>query len=191
MYMLLYPIPKLRLFLSFIVVPAVAVAALMIVVPGLGADTLQKLEERTNLENTYQTILAKQNLKHAGLFGSYTFDCSLSEASTDFSINTSIHFFGILWAVIFLVTFLIGCYKKINELSENNGYGLIVNLKSLSFVTFCLIIGYNLLVNLGIAPVVGVQAIFCGRSLSIAILSGLLFGAVTYQKNFLSNLSDT
>lgn len=191
MYMLLYPVPKLKLFLSFTVIPAVAVVSIMYAVPNLLDDTLTKLKDRIHLENTDQTLLAKQNLQYAGLFGSYTFDCSLSEASTDFSLNTSIHFFGFLWAGLFLTAFLIGCCKKINELSKNNGYGLIANLKSLCFVMFCIIIGYNLLVNLGIAPVVGVQAIFCGRSLSIAILSGLLFGAATYDKNFLINFRKT
>lgn len=190
MYMLLFPVPDFRLFISLITVPAVAVSVLMAVVPGLFEDTLQKLTSRTDLANTDQTKLARQNLEYAGLFGSYTFDSPLSEASTDFSINTSIHFFGFFWAGIFLVVFLAGCYKKINELSGNSEYGLISNLKSLCFITFCIIIGYNLLVNLGIAPIIGVQAIFCGRSLSIAILSGLLYGAITYNNNFLSNLKE-
>lgn len=183
MYIFFYPIPSHKLLISFITAPAAVLTALMIMFPGLHSDTLQKITSRIFSSKNDHSSTAADNLRYSGLFGSYTFDLHLSEATSDFSVNSSIHFFGFLWATVFLVAFVIGCMKKVNEISKNNGFGLIVNIRSLCFLTFCIIIGYNLIVNLGIAPVVGVQALFCGNSFSIAMLSGLLFGGITYENS--------
>lgn len=189
MYICLFPIPSFKFLATFLIAPIVAMSALMIMFPSLRNDTIEKIMTRIFSENAHSS-LAIENLRYAGLFGSYTFDCSLPQGTSDFSINVSLHFFGFLWGIAFLIAFITGCRKKVIELSKSGDFGLLTNIRNLCFIVFCIIIGYNLLVNLGIAPVIGVQALFSGNSFSISVLSGLLFGGMTYEKNF-HNISIT
>lgn len=183
MYMFLYPISKIRFLLFYIITPIALLTILLTLDHGLLTDTIGKFNSRfSENDQSYQAI---QNLKFSGLFGSFSYDYYLPAASTDFSLNTSIHYWGFLWGVIFVLIFIKGALQKAYELSSPHGFDLSVNLTSLSFTAFCIIIGYNLLVSLGIVPIVGVQALFCGKSLSIAILSGLLLGGITYDKGMI------
>lgn len=183
MYVLLYPVSRMRFLLFYIIVPIAILTILLMMDHDLLTDTLGKLNSRFS-END-QTNQAIQNLKLSGLFGRFSYDYYLPAASTDFSLNTSIHYWGFLWGAIFVLVFIKGALQKAHELSSPHGFDLSVNLTNLSFTAFCVVIGYNLLVSIGIVPIVGVQALFCGKSLSIAILSGLLLGGITYDKGMI------
>lgn len=185
MYIFLFPVAKIRFLMLYVMAPVSISAMLLIQNNSLLIDTLNKLKRFFYNEHANQAI---RNLKSSGLFGSYTYDYYLPAASTDFALNTSIHYWGFLWAFVFLILFVIGAVKMTRELSIPHGFDFSTNLTSLSFTAFCIIIGYNLLVSIGVAPIVGVQALFCGKSLSVAILSGLLLGAITFDKTAIEKI---
>lgn len=188
MYLLFYPLPKFGELLILIAVPIIGAIMLVIQSPALLNDTIEKITQRFGEnEHAFRVVIKLQN---AGLFGSTNY-IYLPEASSDFAINTNISTFGYIWFIVFVVLLFLGCRKKGHELSSPSGYYLSKNLQSLSFVTFCVIIVYNIGVNMASVAIMGVQSLFCGISYSIAVLSGAILGSIIYDQKSLEKTADT
>lgn len=156
--------------------PVTGFLAIMIINPSLRNDTIHKFTERTG--NNEHWLMAKENLQASSFFGSESYDVFLAEASTDYSLNTDIHYWGFIFGMFVLVLFFImslSVYKNILSISNDN---IISNVRKLAYCAICIIVVYNILDNICGFPIVGVQLVCSGVSKNMAILSGLLMGSV-------------
>lgn len=158
------------------IIPAAGFSAIMIISPSIRKDTLRKLIERTG--DNEHWLMAKANLQASSLFGSESYDVFLAEASTDYSLNTDIHYWGFIFGILVLVLFFImslSIYKNILNISNDN---ILSNVRKLAYCAVCVITVYNILDNICGFPIIGVQLICSGVSRNMAILSGLLMGSI-------------
>ena len=162
------------LILANIIAPVIGLSAAMILDSSLRDDTLGKLHER--IGDNHQWLTAKANLSASSLFGSETYDIYLPEASTDYSLNTDIHYWGFIWLALLIFAFFMMTVSVYGNIMHNDNDNFAANIKKLAYSAVCIIVVYNILDNICGFPVIGVQNICCGTSKSMAILSGLLAG---------------
>ena len=175
MYLFLNRSKKGRLLiLANIIAPVIGLSAAMILDSSLRDDTLGKLQER--IGDNHQWLTAKANLSASSLFGSETYDIYLPEASTDYSLNTDIHYWGFIWLALLIFAFFMMTVSVYGNIMHNDNDNFAANIKKLAYSAVCIIVVYNILDNICGFPVIGVQNICCGTSKSMAILSGLLAG---------------
>ena len=165
---------ELLLILANIIAPVIGLSAAMILDSSLRDDTLGKLHER--IGDNHQWLTAKANLSASSLFGSETYDIYLPEASTDYSLNTDIHYWGFIWLALLIFAFFMMTVSVYGNIMHNDNDNFAANIKKLAYSAVCIIVVYNILDNICGFPVIGVQNICCGTSKSMAILSGLLAG---------------
>ena len=165
---------------SVIILPIISVFILLLLKNDLKLDTFNKLVSRLDSEN-YHSQTAIYNLQTSSLFGSPTYDVYLPEASSDYALNSSVHYWGFLWLAVVLIAFSLMCIKTSAVLSKQPNVNIISNLRELCFAGIIVIVSYNLLSNLAGFPIIGVQSLFVGTSKSLAILSGLLTGSLIFD----------
>ena len=166
--------------ISLIIIPIAGLIIILGIRNDLRIDTFSKFITRFDPEN-YHSQTAMFNLQTSGLLGSPSYDVYLPEASSDYALNSSVHYFGILWLATFLFTFSIMCIKTRSIFSKQPNVNIISNLRELSFAAIIVILSYNILSNLAGFPIIGMQSLCLGSSKSIAILSGFLIGSVLFD----------
>lgn len=164
----------------------IAGVIIMICKDDLRMDTFMKLTERSATNE--HTAKAINNLKLSSWFGTPSYDIYLPEASSDFALNNNVHYWGYLWLVLFMLIFFVFFFTYWFEFTRSDGTSMINNLKKLSFTAFSVITIYNLLDNICNFPIIGVQLMWSGKSLSIACLSGLFLGTALFEEKKVMNL---
>ena len=178
---------ELWFILTNIIIPIVGLGFIMIISPSIRTDTINKLFSRIMSENEHW-YAALANLKASSLFGSENYDVFLAEASTDYSLNNAIHYWGFLYGVVAFIAFVImsiSFYKEVISTSNDN---IVSNLKKLSYCAIFIITVYNILDNISGFPIIGLQLICSGTSKTMAILSGLLMGSIIADPLKIKNL---
>ena len=165
---------ELPLILANITAPVIGLSAAMILDSSLRNDTLGKFNER--IGDNHQWLTAKANLSASSLFGSETYDIYLPEASTDYSLNLNVHYWGFIWLALLIFAFFMMTVSVYGNIMHNDNDNFAANVKKMAYSAVCIIVVYNILDNICGFPVVGVQNICCGTSKSMAVLSGLLTG---------------
>lgn len=164
----------------FVLIPIVLFLTAILVMPELKESFVNKISTRTGEENS-QIKAAISNLQISGLLGTYKYHY-LPEASSDYSLNTDIHYWGYLWSIIMYITFSLACVLGTKELSQSKRNNIIDNLQKVVFGMFLFLMLYNILFNICLAPVIGVQMLFSGVSKGVAVLSGGMLGVLIYDR---------
>ncbi|MBQ8012085.1 MAG: FtsW/RodA/SpoVE family cell cycle protein [Oscillospiraceae bacterium] len=140
-----------------------------------------KIVGRLLTQEVEQSANALKSIQHGGWFGSSTYDVYVSEASSDFALSTILHYCGGAFLILLLTAalpfFWMGASHHCRTRNRFSDM-----LSSLSFVVFAVMLFYNLLMVLGIFPILGVQAPFTGSSVLCSALSGFLLGAAIYPQ---------
>lgn len=187
-YMFLYPRPKKWFIIFSIVIIALILGFVLVKYPDLRTDTVTKFTSR--IHNNEHTETALLRLKTTTETGTIKYEY-LPQSSTDFALNTNVFYWGYNWLYTFMLIFSLGCYTLWWEYTRpGGGTKIILNMQKLSLVALFCVIGYNILCNVAGFPIVGVQALFTGKSISIACLSGLMLGAVTYSTTITHDASE-
>ena len=178
-YLLLYPLPKAS-FLLLVMLIGIAGGVLIILLgpDHLLDDTLQKILTRTRGNDQLTSVI--HTLQTAGWFGRFSYDVRVSAVYSDFSLANSVHYMGYLWLILTSVPFCLGLLETLLEENIPHGFAPSVILRGLCAMTMAVFTQYNAAMSVGLVPIIGVQACFCGTGYSFAILSATLLGCVTY-----------
>lgn len=160
-----------------IVISVVGFVVLMAKNKDLRNDTITKFTERTDVND--QWLMAKANIQASSLFGSSTYDVFVAEASTDYSLNNAVHYWGYFFGILVFILFFLMTISSYNDILNISNDNIISNMRKLAFCAVAVVIVYNILDNLCGSPVIGVQMLCFGTSRSMAVLSGLLMGTIT------------
>lgn len=187
-YLLIYPTPRRLTLLIYTLTALLFCAAALTFKEELLADTLKKLHERTQDNAQIRSVF--RTIQTSGIFGRFSYDVKVPAASTDFALATSIHFAGFLWLGVTALTLCAGWAGLIREESSAHGFAPSVLFRGLSGIAFIVFIGYNLAMSLSLVPLIGVQSLFCGSSYSMALLSSMLLGSLTYQADGIRHIRE-
>lgn len=165
-----------RFIIANVLIPVVGLTAAMIKNPSLRTDTINKINERIN-ETNFHWLTAQKNLSTSSLFGCHSYVVYLPEASTDYSLNTDVHYWGYIWLAVVVISFFFMTFSVYKDIMQK-GDNVTANMRKLCYSAVCIILVYNILDNICGFPVVGVQNVFSGVSKSMGILSGLLAGSI-------------
>lgn len=132
-----------------------------------------------------QIQMCMRSISAGGIFGSVDYTQYLPEASSDFSFATITHYNGfivVLIVITIFVAFLVfGMHDYTKKHKENNIQKLVFSFTAVIFI-------YNILMCVGIVPVLGVQIPFTGTSKSFVILNAFLLGVLTSDNEFDMNI---
>ena len=181
MYVFLSSVFEAKMFIIPLSIMTAATTLMMIWKDKLGKDTLGKILIRTNAND--QSSTAIKNLVSSGWFGTPSYDFYLPESSSDLALNNNVHYWGYAWLFIFMAVFFIYCIMQWIEFTRSSGTSMITNLRKLSFTAFSVITIYNILDNICDFPIIGVQLMCSGKSLSVAVLSGAFLGTAIFDEN--------
>ena len=140
-----------------------------------------KIEKRIAADSVDQLNKAIQSLQTGSWFGSEGYNVYLTEASSDLSVITILHYCGMVYLLLILAAaipmFFTGAMHITSRKMKSENV-----LCGLCYSVFFIIFFYNLFMSVGITPIVGVQMPFTGASIMYAVFSGFLLGSVCYPK---------
>ncbi len=191
-YFTLHPLPNHLIQRGILIVPAAGICGIMVyhffhpalpTIPFL-TSLLDKIETRIfNSKTVEQTASMLWNLKTGGFWGSPQYDVYVSEASTDFILGTAGHYFGIVFILIIAALFFIIAYSGASHFTSFPYRNISSCISKLGHSMLIVNIGYNLLMVCGCSPVLGVQCVLLGRSITMtAVFSGILMGMALYPR---------
>ncbi|MCR5141883.1 MAG: hypothetical protein K6C68_05060 [Ruminococcus sp.] len=153
-----------------------------------GIAIVDKVMTRLFSGNVEQAASAERSLRQSGVFGinSYLY---LSEGTSDFCMVTLIHYLGIAFLMLIILSAVPFICISAFELMRERGT-LANTLASMSLCLLTVILVYNLLMCVGFAPIIGVQAPFVGISKLFSILSGCLLGWSCFSESDANKLRE-
>lgn len=191
-YFIFYPYPKKAWLMAVLIsLPVCGIAALYIcykfqlTLPfDFATDMLRKAEDRFfSKEMTSHIIAAARSIADGRIFGNFRYTVYVPEASSDMVISTMIHYLGFAFLLCLGASVIYFGYTGCRHYlaGGNNSISHTTGKLAMLFTISALL--YNILMVTGYVPILGVQPTFTGASHLCFLISGLLLGFMSFQKN--------
>lgn len=158
----------------------------------LPANTLlyslaDKIETRIFAESVDQVNAAVRSLQSGGWFGSEGYNVYLMEGSSDLAMVSILHYCGVaflfvIFAAAIPMFFTGALHITHHKMRSDNA------ICGICFSVFFIMFWYNLLMGIGLTPILGSQMPFTGASITYSILSGFLLGSICYPQNVIKSV---
>lgn len=130
-------------------------------------------EEISQVENAIDSI------RMGGFYGDNRY-YNIYAARSDFSIALILRYLGCLWLPLLLIPLLLSTSFGMIHFQQKEEETVQETIRRLAFIGILALIMYNLMANIGIAPVLGVSCFASGDSGMHCLLSGFLLGSTIY-----------
>lgn len=146
-----------------------------------------KIETRIFADSVDQVNAAIRSLQSGGWFGSAGYNVYLMEGSSDLSVISILHYCGLSFLLVIFAAaipmFYTGAVHTIHHKMRSNHV-----LSGVCLSVFFVMFWYNLLMGIGLTPILGSQMPFTGASVTYSFLSGFLLGSICYPRRTIKNV---
>lgn len=140
-----------------------------------------KIETRIFTDSVDQVNAAIRSLQSGGWFGSAGYDVYLMEGSSDLSVISILHYCGLSFLLVIFAAAIPMFYTGAVHITHHKMRSDHV-LNGICLSVFFVMIWYNLLMGIGLVPILGSQMPFTGASVTYSFLSGFLLGSICYPR---------
>lgn len=140
-----------------------------------------KIETRIFAESVDQVNAAIRSLQSGGWFGSAGYNVYLMEGSSDLSVISILHYCGLSFLLVIFAAAIPMFYTGAVHITHHKMRSDHV-LNGICLSMFIIMFSYNLLMGIGLAPILGSQMPFTGASETYSVLSGFLLGSICYPR---------